>query len=166
MKLRPCQAPDWRVTGARPAKLATALASRRPSSGIWVSRSAAVMLDTPGIEVRIDLAAWVRAVNAGVTGAEGAAAEAESVASGNGNWVARTAECVNAQDRIVVLQRVKGASHPSLHVDPLHSTFRALHRSPQREVHRHRHDHRHRHAVQQGRRVLPLQDSGDGSVIE
>ena len=55
MKLRPCQGPDWRVTGARPAKLATALASRRPSSGIWVSRPAAVMLDTPGIEVRISV---------------------------------------------------------------------------------------------------------------
>ena len=55
MKLRPCQAPDWRVTGARPARLATALASRRPSSGIRVSRPAAVMLDTPGIEVRISV---------------------------------------------------------------------------------------------------------------
>ena len=53
MKLRPCQAPDCRVTGVRPARLATSLASRRPSAGIWVSRPAAVTRDTSGIDVRI-----------------------------------------------------------------------------------------------------------------
>ena len=55
MKLRPSQAPDYRVTGARPARLATALAARRPSSGIWVSSPAAVTRDTPGIDVRISV---------------------------------------------------------------------------------------------------------------
>ena len=50
MKLRPCHAPDCRVTGARPARLATALASRRPSSGIWVSRPAATPWTRPARE--------------------------------------------------------------------------------------------------------------------
>ena len=48
MKLRPFHSPDSRVTGAR---LAAALASMRPSSGISESRPAAVTWAMPGIEV-------------------------------------------------------------------------------------------------------------------
>ena len=43
MKLRPFQAPDSRVTGARPARLAAALPSMPPSSGMSVSRPVAYL---------------------------------------------------------------------------------------------------------------------------
>ena len=43
-------APEFRVIGARPARLATALAARRPSSGIWVSRPAATPWTRPARE--------------------------------------------------------------------------------------------------------------------
>ena len=48
----------------------------------------------------VDLAAWVRAVNASVTAAEQAASDAEAAASGAGSWFARAAGCVNSQDRL------------------------------------------------------------------
>ena len=44
MKLRPFHWPDSRVIGATPARLAAALASRWPSSGISASRPEAVMI--------------------------------------------------------------------------------------------------------------------------
>ena len=65
-----------------------------------------------------DLAEWVREVNAGVTAAEEAAAEAETAAAGSGSWFSRAAACVNAQDRLTgALARVEaltvGESRPS-----------------------------------------------------
>ena len=65
-----------------------------------------------------DLAEWVREVNAGVTAAEEAAAEAEAAAAGSGSWFSRAAACVNAQDRLTgALARVEaltvGESRPS-----------------------------------------------------
>ena len=65
-----------------------------------------------------DLAEWVRAVNAGVTAAEEAAAEAEAAAGGTRNWFGRTAASVNARDRLArSLARVEaltvGESRPS-----------------------------------------------------
>ena len=47
-----------------------------------------------------DLAAWVRAVNAGVRRAEEAAGEAEAAAADTGSWFSRTAACVDARDRL------------------------------------------------------------------
>lgn len=65
-----------------------------------------------------DLAAWVRAVNAGVAAAEEAAAAAQASAAGTGSWFARTATCVAARDRLTsALARVEaltvGGSRPS-----------------------------------------------------
>ena len=53
MKLRPFQVPDSRVTGASPARLAAWGPVMVPNSGMWVIRPAAVMLELPGIELRI-----------------------------------------------------------------------------------------------------------------
>ena len=47
LKLRPLQVPDSGVTGTRAAKLAAALASRRPNSGISASSPLAVIPATP-----------------------------------------------------------------------------------------------------------------------
>ena len=47
-----------------------------------------------------NLLEWVAAVNAGVTAAEQAAAEAD--ASGTGSWFARTTACLNARNRLAV----------------------------------------------------------------
>ena len=44
----PRQFPDWRVTGANPAKLAAAFGSRVPSSGISTSMATAVTAEMPG----------------------------------------------------------------------------------------------------------------------
>lgn len=46
MKARPVQRPDWRATGARPARLAVCLASRVPNSGISISKAKAVIRET------------------------------------------------------------------------------------------------------------------------
>ena len=54
-----CHCPDWRVIGARPARLATCLRSSVPSSGIRVSIAAAETAPTPGMERKIS---HVRAV--------------------------------------------------------------------------------------------------------
>ena len=64
-----------------------------------------------------DLAAWVRAVNAGMTAAEEAAAAARTSAAGTGSWFTRTAACVDARDRLTsALARVEaltvGESRP------------------------------------------------------
>src|SRR5580692_4050101 len=53
MKARPVQRPDWRATGARPARLAACRASRVPSSGISISKAKAVICETPGMLVRM-----------------------------------------------------------------------------------------------------------------
>ena len=47
-----------------------------------------------------DLAAWVRAVNAGVRRAEEAARAAEAAAASGGSWFSRMAACVDAHDRL------------------------------------------------------------------
>ncbi len=53
MKRLPCHWPDSRATGARPARLAAALASRPPSSGIAASSPAAVAFPMPGMEASV-----------------------------------------------------------------------------------------------------------------
>ena len=88
----------------------------RPADEITAARSESPIrsrLSSPP-----DLAEWVRAVNAGVTAAEEAAAEAEAAAGGTRNWFARTAASVNARYRLArALVRVEaltvGESRPS-----------------------------------------------------
>src|ERR1700722_1862321 len=53
MNERPVQRPDCRAIGARPARLAAWPASREPSSGIAISKAKAVMLDRPGMLIRM-----------------------------------------------------------------------------------------------------------------
>ena len=53
MSERPVQRPDCRAIGARPARLAAWPASRVPSSGIAISKAKAVMVETPGMLVRM-----------------------------------------------------------------------------------------------------------------
>ena len=55
-KLCPCQFPDCRVTGAKPAKLAAALESSGPISGISASTATAVIAPIPGMDVSISKA--------------------------------------------------------------------------------------------------------------
>jgi hypothetical protein len=56
----PVQRPGCRAIGARPARLAAWPASREPSSGIAISKATAVMLDTPGMLIRMDAAILAR----------------------------------------------------------------------------------------------------------
>src|SRR5258708_21180084 len=53
MNERPVQRPDCRAIGARPARLAAWPASREPSSGIAISKTKAVRVDTPGMLIRM-----------------------------------------------------------------------------------------------------------------